>query len=553
MELEELRKQLKLGKVEVQIRGVEFKKSWQQIHGKSISAIANVENLTKGWIVIGINDDGTPSGHDVRWLKATEHEISNHIRQYLEPTWAVKSITGESFGTSQMLLIEIENPQDIVKWNGKAYQLIGTTSSEMKDHEIMALSLRLPGTDFSKAKYSGSYNASLIAAFGQKVATTAEDFQIDVNLMTPSDILRKLNIFETNASGILFGDFPYRVVHFDENGDILDQKSHKGLYNIISDTFIEDLQSRSRRKGTDVKKDSIIAPEEIPYPVKALREIFANAVAHTLYQKTHGDIVVETHPNRITVRNNCTKEAKAFIDKWFSRINKSTNKHLMNTLRIPRITDEQGSGKIRIFRLMLESGKREPIASYEDLGGYGRWSMTLFNEEGNPTIKSISEEMRDKFSNKDEWRIATALLLWRNYSWSKIESFLDSDFQYIAHEVLRNKFSPVFKYDDKLYTKRWAEIRLTGKVIKKFSEGEKHFWYKLLNKFSFDSQHNGHITSENARHIIGLSDTNSEKTQLARLFSEWQTQNKIKQVKKGHWQFLTPINKIKGENEKKQE
>jgi predicted HTH transcriptional regulator len=540
MDIEELKRHLSAGKIEAHLRGVDFKRSWQQAHGKDISAIANDESTTNGWIVVGVDDNGIVAGHDVDWLKKTEHIVSSHIRQYLEPSWAVKSIVGEQIGAGQCLFIEITNPQDVVKWNGKAFHLTGTTSTEMKEHEVLALSLRLPGADFSKAKYSGGYDASLITAFAQKVIASTDDFQIDVNAMSPNEIMRKLNVFETNTGGILFGDFPYRIVHFDENGDILDQRNHKGLYNILSDAFIDDLQSRARKKGTSVHEGTISAQEEMPYPVKALREILANAVAHALYQKNNGDIVVEIRQSRITVRNNCTKEAKAFLEKWFSRINKSTNKHLMNTLRVPKITDEQGTGKIRIFRLMLEAGKREPIASFEDLGDYGRWSITLYNEEGNTVVKNISQEIRNYFPDVDQWRMATALLLWRDYDWSKIESFLDDDYKYIAQEVLKNSHSPVWRYDNSLYTKRWAEIRLTGKVTKEFSEGEKQVWYKLLNRYSFESSgHDGHITSEKARDIIGLSNSGSEMTQLARLFSEWRNRALMEMIKKGHWKFTS--------------
>ena len=441
-------------------------------------------------------------------------------------------------GASFCLFIEIQNPQDVVKWNGKAYQLIGTTKSEMKDHEVMALSLRLPGTDFSKAKYKGGYNPGLITSFAKKVLENSVDFQINVNEMSSNEILHKLNLFETNTAGILFGDFSYRIVHFNEDGDILDQKIQKGLYHILSETFIEELQSRARKKGTDTKHNSISVQEESPYPIKALREILANAVAHTLYQESGGDIVVETHPNRITVRNNCSREAKAFIDKWFSRINKPANKHLMNTLRIPKITDEQGSGKIRVFRLMLEAGKREPIASFQSLGSYGRWEVTLFNEEGNIVIKRLADEIKSHFQDKDQWRLAIALLLWQDYEWSKIETFLDDHYKYVASQMLENKHAPVMRYDNRLYVKRWAKVRLErGQITKQFTEGEKVIWYKLLNSFSFAVGQEGHISSAKAREIIGLSNSTSEMTQLARLFSEWKKDDKIKMIKKGHWKF----------------
>jgi predicted HTH transcriptional regulator len=545
MDKKTLIKQLKSGKTEPQLEKVEFKRSWSQSHGKKISAIANQEGIVTGWVVVGMEDNGQPSGHDLKWLTETEHAISNHIREYLEPSWAVKSISSEEVGTGHIILIEIENPQDVVKWNGTAYKLIGTQSFDMKEHEVMALSLKLPGTDFSKIKYKGGYDASLITSFAKKVIENSNDFQIDTNSMSPLDILRTLNIYETNTAGILFGDFPCRIVHFDEDGDILDQKEIKGLYHVISNSFIEEIQSRARTKGTDVSDNSLSAKEETPYPIKALREVLANAVAHALYQKNNGDIVVETHPNRITVRNNCTKEAEAFVDKWFSRINKSTNKHLMNTLRIPRITDEQGTGKIRIFRLMLEAGKREPVMEFQNLGDYARWSVTLYNEEGNIEINKISNEIKDKFKSKDEWRIATALLLWREQKWSKIETFLDDHFKYVANQVIKNQYSPVSRYDDKLYTKRWAEIRLTGQVTKQFTEAEKEFWLKLLNGFSFRSGAGGNITSAEARKIIGLSDSSSEKTQLARLFSEWQKSGKMEMIKKGHWKFTKEFSEKK--------
>ncbi len=539
MEKKELISRIKKRRIEAQLEGVEFKKSWRQECGKSVSAIANDENIFKGWLVIGINDDGTLAGRDTIWLKKTEQIISNHIIQYLEPSWAVKSITSEKLQSSHCLFIEIQNSQDVVKWNSKAYRLIGTTSSEMKPHEVMALSLRLPGSDFSKAKYeSNSYDPALVSAFAQKVVEELNDFQIEVDSISAKDILRKLNLIETNTAGILFGDFSCRVVHFDSNGDILVQKTQKGLYRILSDEFIDGLQNRSRKKGTIVRGNSISAIEETPYPIKALREILANAVAHSLYQKNQGDIVVEIHPNKITVRNNCSIEAKAFVEKWFSRMNNSSNKHLMNTLRLAHITDEQGTGKIRVFRLMLEAGKREPIVEFDDLVDHGKWSITLFNEESNEKIKEIANEIKQYFEDDDHWRLATALLLWREYNWSKIESFLDGNYKYMANKVLQNIYCPVLKYKNRLFLKRWAKVKLTGKNAKGFTEGEKEFLYNFLSNTSFESEQEGNISSADARKFIGLSDSSSEMAQLARLFSEWQEQGRIKMLKRGHWKFI---------------
>jgi hypothetical protein len=58
MDIKELKRHLSAGKIEAHLRGVDFKRSWQQAHGKDISAIANDESITTGWIVVGVDDNG---------------------------------------------------------------------------------------------------------------------------------------------------------------------------------------------------------------------------------------------------------------------------------------------------------------------------------------------------------------------------------------------------------------------------------------------------------------------------------------------------------------
>lgn len=543
LSLEALTSLLEAGTQEAKLIGVDFKKEWQQHHGRDISAIAN--SLSNGWIVVGLNDHGQFCGHDLAWLKKTEETVSNQIRSFLNPSWAVRSIVGHKIKDSECLFIEIRNPGEVVKWNDVAYKLVGTTSTDMKPHEIMELSLRLPGADYSKAPYEGTTDASLVTLFAQKVIeATGDDFQIDINATSPNDILRRLNIYQTNAAGILFGNFKCRVAHFDENGDILDQQEKSGLFNILSDSFVDEIQSWTRRQGTAIRGNSAAAPEETPYPQRALREILANAVAHALYQKDRANIVVELHPNRITVRNNCHLEAKAFVNKWFSRINKVINKHLMNTLRAPRITDEQGSGKIRIFRYMLEAGKREPIIEFNEFEDYARWSISLYNDESNLPLKKLFERLGDHFTNPDEHKLAMALVLWRKKPWSEIETYLDENYKYTARQILEADNSPVLLFDDYLYTRRWAQVALEGQITKQFSEAEKASMRNVLQYVSFANGGEGFITAETARRLLGLSNTKPEMTQLSRLFLEWKQKGHVKPVKKGQWQFVERPQKV---------
>jgi len=70
------------------------------------------------------------AGHDEKWLKNEEQQISNHINLCLSPVSAVKLINGHAPEKGCFILIKIEQPGDVVFWNNKAYHLIGTSSFE---------------------------------------------------------------------------------------------------------------------------------------------------------------------------------------------------------------------------------------------------------------------------------------------------------------------------------------------------------------------------------------------------------------------------------------
>jgi predicted HTH transcriptional regulator len=540
LSLDQLVAALESGKTEPHFIGVELKQSWQSRHGEDISAIANCRDIAVGWIVVGLDDKGVPRQNaDAAWLKGVEEAVSNQVREKLSSSWAVRSIVGHRVKGAECLFIEIRNPGEVVSWDDTPYKLVGTTSAAMKPHEILELSLQLPGADFSKGRYEGKIDPSLVLSFAKKVVeATGDEFNLDPGKMSSEQILQRLNVNGMNSAGVLFGDFQCRVVHFNIDGDILDQSDPKGLYNILDDQFIEYIQSWTRKEATAIRGASVSAPEELPYPPRALREVLANAVAHSLYQKNHGDVVVELHPNRITVRNNCSLEAKAFIKKWFSRVHKTFNKHLMNLLRVPRITDEQGSGKMRIFRYMMESGKREPVIEFTDQKEYGRWSISLYNDETDSALIKLYERLKENFPTPDECRMAQALLLWRKKKWSEINEYLDENFRLIAASVVESKHSPVLKVEDQLYTKRWASIALEGQITKQLTEAEKSSLKHVLNYVAYTHNRDGHISAEEARQFIGLSNTRAEATQLARLFLEWKNLGVVKAVKKGQWKFL---------------
>lgn len=540
LSVDELRQKLADGTIEPQLSAVEFKESWQQSSGKDVSAIANQIQIIRGWLVVGVADNGQLGGKTLEWAKAQEQTISSHLTQFLQPVFAVLSVIILDVNGSYCVAIEIHNPGDVVYWNGRSYKLVGTTSPEMKPDEILDLSFKLPGADFSKHKNECEIDPALVLNFAKKVneVVAAEDFHLDLEKVTPKQVLAKFNIVDTNVAAILFGNYAFRYVHFDENGDILDQRSIKGLYKLLSDDFLDEIQSWTRSKGTSLKGATSSATEEMPYPMKALREILANAVAHAFYQRDQADIVVELHPNKIRISNNASLESKAFVNKWLSRNHKTYQKHLMNTLRAAKITDEQGSGKIRIFKQMIANGKREPIIEFDDLNTHGRWSIALFNEESNLALKGLYNRLLEIYGQIEKAQIAQALLLWRNRNWSEIVVYLDEGYKHQVDEVLAEKECPVRRYDDKLYTKRWAQVALSGQVKKEFSEAEKSSAYKFLKTLSAIGDGEGYMTSEEAKQYVGLSNTKQESGQMGKLFNDWKKKGLVKKIKNGHWQFL---------------
>lgn len=521
---------------------VELKSDWEKKHGEKISAIANQDSREGGWLIIGINDQGKLLGKDINWLKDLEHKVSSHLAEFLKPNYEAVSVSGEQINGSHILLIEISSPDEVVYWDQKAFNLIGTTKHEMGFDEILSLELKLPGHDFSKLDYNDEVNSSLVLDFSQKLHEVNADWGLDPSNTTANEILRKLGILKRNAAGILFGDFNVRIVHYDINGDVLDQKENKGLYNILNDKFIEEIQSWTRKQGTSLKTVSIAAKEETPYPLEALREILANAVAHSFYSKNRGDIVVEMFPNKICISNNCTLEAKMFVNKWFSGVNNSQNKVLMSILRMAKLTDELGSGKNRIFRYMIENGKREPLIDFAEFQSSGRWKITLYNEESNTALLTLIERLKSHFKNPDQWRIATALVLWAKKPWSQILHNLDEHFKKVAESVLENKNRPINKWQDKIILKRWVRAIFEGQVTISFTTVEEDFYLNLFKDLTAHPSYKGLITNSQAREIIGLTDTTSEAAQLSNLFRKWGKLGYVEKTsKRGEWKFLESI------------
>lgn len=528
---------------EVLDHNVELKSSWEQEHGKRISALANAAEFTQtAFLVVGIADSGQLLSNDLKWLQATEDKISNHIRQYLSPI-VVANPRGYQSEHGCFVIIEISNPDDVTEWNGKAYKRVGTQTAEMTPAEKLDLTLRLPGQDYSKRAWETSaLSAPLIAQFAQKLIDNGfEGLPQDLSRLAPDEILERLRCKGKNASKILFGDTPMRVVYFDAEGDVIEQKTRDGAYYLLSDEFISQIQTWTKSRGTILHGGSIAAVSEDPYPLKALRECLANAVAHALYERENGGIIVEIFFDRMVIRNNCTLEVKKFAKEWFSKKSWSRNKLLMQILREARYTDELGTGKTRLFSQMLEAGKPEPVIEFFEKGAFGCWAVTLYNEHSNAVHMRLFERIRLSYPSLEESRLAMALILWRSQRWPDILEKLDAHYQRLATKIIRDPKSPIIVLGDEIITKRWAHTALLGQDSMAFSTHEENLIRQFLQIKAYESGRQGIFNVKEARALIGLSTTPSETTQLSNLFRKWRSQNILQDgQKRGEWRFIHP-------------
>lgn len=527
---------------EIKFPRFELKAEWNKKHGSDISAIANHDSMLGGWLVVGICDNGKLMGKNIKWAESTEKDISCQVNEFLSPFYAVANIFVREFPEGCCILIDIKNTGDLIEWDGKAYKLTGTSSTEMTPDEKISLALKMPGDDFTKKEWEGSVDSSLVLKYARKVKDAdPRELSEELENLSSNQILQILHIKNTYVAHILFGNIPVRIAYYDENEDVIDTQTKYGAYSILSDEFISEIQNWTRKEAQSTSNVSISAVEEVPYPTEALREILANAVAHALYQKNEAEIIVDLFPDRLVIRNNAFIEARAFSKQWFARQTHVKNKLLMVVLRMAKISDELGSGKMKVYRLMLEGAKREPIIEFEDLRGYGKWKITLYNQERDHHFKSLLQRLFDTLPSKNHARLAAALILWKENTWSNILEKLDEHFKLFAKEIIASSNSPVLIIDNKVFLKRWAEVILTGQATKPFSLAEENSFYKLLQARAFKLSAKGLISTSEARKLIGLSDSRAEITQLSNLFRKWKKEKMVEQEeKRGEWRFPEP-------------
>lgn len=519
--------------VEHRHNNVELKESWQEHHGRKISALANRLENASSFLVIGVTDTGEALGRNESWAKQVEQVVSQHLNQYLDPVQACRSVECLDTGGGWLVAIICHNPGAVVYWHGTAYKSAGTTLQELRPEEVLELTIKLPGlTDFSRQPWTGPVDDSLVALYANAVATKQDDPSLSARRgLTSDQLLVRLNLLGRNVTRILFGDCSYRVVLYDTEGVPTQNVKVRGLVDLLAGAFVERVQGWARvQLGT---------PDSEPFPQLALKEALANAVAHAAYFESDGDLTIEVYPELICLSNLCLPESRYFANKWFSRSRYTVNNLLMESLRLGGFVDELGRGKNLIFRESIAAGKKPPQVTVERAGRYDRWRLFLYGGTRDPVQLRLLRRIQEIYPDPHKALIAYALVLWRNETVGEIRQFVDGDSAPLFVEVLGDLNGPIFYWKDRdqVVLRRWARVLLDeGKDSKTLTASEETDLFDLAYDIH-TRYHHGLFTPRDLRKLAAMGETASERSATSNLLNKWTIEEKVRKVRKGVYEF----------------
>ena len=276
-----------------EMQRLELKESFGVECIKTACAFTNAQG---GFIVIGVDNDGNPSKHQLRGEGLRDYE--NKISTATEPSVAVDAEKVEFRGREVVVLRVIENPLKPVAYKGRCYIRKGSVNHQMTPTEIAECHLKSTGASMDAVFVPGATKDDLDMEAVRKymrrsVEKKRRSYSEDED---PWEVLLKLEWVKseteiTRAAYLMFAKdtqrkFSQAIVHsgaFRADGAlIVDSLDSKGN---IQDQ-IDDAMAFIKR---NIHCALVITPGKVDhdpmwdYPLEAVRETLANALCHRDY------------------------------------------------------------------------------------------------------------------------------------------------------------------------------------------------------------------------------------------------------------------------------
>ena len=356
-------------------------------------------NAQGGFIVIGVDNDGNPSKHQLRGEGLRDYE--NKISTATEPSVAVDAEKVEFRGREIVVLRVIENPLKPVAYKGRCYIRKGSVNHQMTPTEIAECHLKSTGASMDAVFVPGATKDDLDMEAVRKymrrsVEKKRRSYSEDED---PWEVLLKLEWVKseteiTRAAYLMFAKdtqrkFSQAIVHsgaFRADGAlIVDSLDSKGnIQDQIDDAmaFIK----RNIHCALVITSGKVDHDPMWDYPLEAVRETLANALCHRDYGAPY-DIQVKIFEDSLCISSPGQLPFDMPMDFLMKPTHPSRprNKLIAQAFFDMGIIERYGSGIKRIKKECDKNGNSYPEWSDQ----YGEFATTY-----RPRASSDKSNMR---------------------------------------------------------------------------------------------------------------------------------------------------------------
>lgn len=383
MDLEELQALVVAGESST----LEFKKSTAKLKSAAES-LCGFLNASGGIVLIGVADDGTIVGQEVS--DKTKREISRVLEKFSPmPTIDIRYVVLEGRNKAVIVLNAIT---DVTKqpyfFDNQAYIRSESTTLPMpRDHLQHML--------ITNAQHNDSWEKGITEGVSiddldhdeilRTVREGVTNLRIPEEAMSYSveQVLRRFKLLDAdrlrNAAVVLFAKQPdewfpqclLKLARFKgtNRNEIMDSRQvHGHAFHLLNEALL--FAQRHLPVASIFPNDRLERQDKPLFPVKALREIFANAIAHRDYSLAGGSINFAIYDDRIEIWNNGSlMPGLQYSELQFLHESVLRNPIIASILYYRKLSESWGRGIELIVQKCSEEGLPEP-KFFERSGGF---------------------------------------------------------------------------------------------------------------------------------------------------------------------------------------
>ena len=412
---------------------VEFKSAWDRSHtppkplwrravrDKIADVLAAFANADGGLLLVGVDDDGTPTGHGYSDRDVDDFFAVPHRR--LRPAVACRT-TRLKLGCDEILAFQVpitpeavmvdgdgfpyrvgsqivREPQEIINQRKQAYRRVGYEQRFRPEAKVSDLDLDLAESFLKETPVGGRPVLEALDYYGL-IERDVRDWRVTnaaLLLFARPPALRwhpraGLRVFRVAGTEIRYG----RRRNVTQIGRA-DPPLARAIYEI---------RELARHQVRRSERLTGLFFEDMPeYPDFAWQETLVNAIAHRDYEVQSRETEIWFFEDRLEVSSPGELVPPVTVDalRVGRRAHASRNPILVRVLADAEIMRDEGEGIVRVFREMTDRFLREP----EMAAGSGLFSITLYNE---PVYETASAHWRQFVSelpiSQDQERILVA-------------------------------------------------------------------------------------------------------------------------------------------------